>query len=123
MNGYQPATARAALTFAAVAMAAITLGAMVVLPAKFDALGADPYALAAAKATASAPSAIATGADPASGEGIAEAVPRAVAASAASVVAPGDASGTSIRTGATILGTREFDGKRRRVGLRRRTST
>ena len=50
MNRYKPATPRAALGLTAVAMAAITMGALVVLPAKLDAAGADPSTLAAAKA-------------------------------------------------------------------------
>jgi hypothetical protein len=61
MNRYKPATPRAALGLAAVAMAAITIGAMVVLPAKFDSLGADPYMLAAAKIAKSAPIDVAAG--------------------------------------------------------------
>jgi hypothetical protein len=36
-------------------MAAITIGAMVVLPAKLDSVSADPYALAAAKAGTKTP--------------------------------------------------------------------
>ena len=50
MNRYKPSTPRAALGLTAVAMAAITMGALVVLPAKLDAAGADPSTLAAAKA-------------------------------------------------------------------------
>jgi hypothetical protein len=55
MKAYEPATPRAALGLAAVAMAAITMGVFVVLPAKFDSLGADPYTLAAAKAATKTP--------------------------------------------------------------------
>jgi hypothetical protein len=60
INGYQPATPRAALGLTAVAMATITVAALVVLPAEFDSLGSDPYALAAAKAATKAPSEAAT---------------------------------------------------------------
>ena len=55
MKGYEPSTPRAALGLTAVAMAAITIGALVVLPAKLDAVGADPSTLAAAKAATRAP--------------------------------------------------------------------
>ena len=55
MNRYKPSTPRAALGLTAVAMAAITMGALVVLPAKLDAAGADPSTLAAAKAATRAP--------------------------------------------------------------------
>lgn len=48
MNGYEPSTPRAALGLAAVAMAAITMGALVVLPTKLDTVSTNPYALAAA---------------------------------------------------------------------------
>jgi hypothetical protein len=60
INGYQPATPRAALGLTAVAMATITVAALVVLPAKFDSLSSDPYALAAAKAVTKAPIEVAT---------------------------------------------------------------
>lgn len=50
MNSYQPPTPRAAFGLAAVAMAAISIGAMVVLPAKLDSIGADAFTLASAKA-------------------------------------------------------------------------
>ena len=55
MNRYKPSTPRAALGLTAVAMAAITMGTLVVLPAKLDATGAEPSTLAAAKAPAKAP--------------------------------------------------------------------
>jgi hypothetical protein len=48
MNCYESSTPRAALSFSAVAMAAISIGALVVLPAQFYAVSAVPYALAAA---------------------------------------------------------------------------
>ncbi len=50
MNSYEPSTPRAAFGLAAVAMAAISIGAMVVLPAKLDSIGADAVTLASAKA-------------------------------------------------------------------------
>jgi hypothetical protein len=55
MNGYEPSTPRAALGLTAAAMAAITMGALVVLPAKFDAVSANPYTLAATKTATKAP--------------------------------------------------------------------
>ena len=55
MNCYEPSTPRAALGLTAVAMAAITMGALVVLPAKLDSVKSGPYTLAAAKATTKAP--------------------------------------------------------------------
>ena len=55
MNGYESSTPRIALGLAAVALAAITMGTLVVLPAKFDSISAEPYSLAAAKSAANAP--------------------------------------------------------------------
>jgi len=55
VNGYKPSTPRAALGMTAVAMAAITLAALVVLPAKLEFVSVDPYTLAAAKAATKAP--------------------------------------------------------------------
>ena len=55
MNGYEPSTPRVALGMAAVAMTAITMGTLVVLPAKFDSVSVDPYALAATKSATKAP--------------------------------------------------------------------
>jgi hypothetical protein len=55
MNGYEPATPRTALGLIAVAMATITMGALVVLPAKFDSVSADRSTLAAASAATKAP--------------------------------------------------------------------
>jgi hypothetical protein len=51
MNGYELSTPRAALGLSALAIAAITLGAMVVLPAKFESVSAYPSTLAAVAAT------------------------------------------------------------------------
>ena len=50
MKGYERSTPGAALGVTAVAMAAITLGAFVVLPAEFDSVSADPNTQEAAKA-------------------------------------------------------------------------
>jgi len=58
MNGYKPSTPRAALGMTAVAMAAITLAALVVLPAKLEFVSVDPYTLAAAKAATKAESTV-----------------------------------------------------------------
>jgi hypothetical protein len=49
MNRYEPSTPRAALGLTAVAMAAITMAALVVLPAEFDSVSADPYTQSAAE--------------------------------------------------------------------------
>ena len=50
MKNYTSSTPRVASGLAAMAMVAITMGVLVVLPAKFDALSEDPYTLAAARA-------------------------------------------------------------------------
>jgi hypothetical protein len=55
MNSYQPSTPRAALGSIAVVMAAITIGAMVVLPATLDALSPARFALVQAATATSAP--------------------------------------------------------------------
>ena len=55
MDSYQPSTPRAALGLIAAAMAAITIGAMVVLPATLDSAGAEMVAVAKAKAGTAAP--------------------------------------------------------------------
>jgi hypothetical protein len=62
MNGYKPSTPRATLGLTAVAMSAITIGAMVVLPVKLDSVNAEPFMLAAAKTATNAP--IEASADP-----------------------------------------------------------
>jgi hypothetical protein len=46
MKRYEPSTPRAALGLSAVAMTAITVGAMVVLPAKIESGSVHPYTLA-----------------------------------------------------------------------------
>jgi hypothetical protein len=58
MHGYDHSTPRAALGLTAVFMAAITMSAMVVVPAKFDSLHGNPTILATAKATIKAPIAV-----------------------------------------------------------------
>jgi len=55
MNSYESSTPRVAMGLAAAAMAAMTIGAMVVLPAKLDAFDAEPYALAVARAATLGP--------------------------------------------------------------------
>jgi len=60
MKSYERSTPGAALGVTAVAMAAITLGAFVVLPAKFDSVSADPNTQAAAKAATKADIEVAT---------------------------------------------------------------
>ena len=51
MNGYEPSAPRVALGLTAIAMAAITMGALVVLPAKLDSASIDPYTVAATRST------------------------------------------------------------------------
>jgi hypothetical protein len=51
MNGYEYLTPRVALGQSAAAMAAITVGALVVLPAKIDAVSGDAYTAAASTST------------------------------------------------------------------------
>jgi len=55
MDSYQPSTPRAALGLIAVAMAAITIGALVVLPATLDSANPDMFTLAKATAGTAAP--------------------------------------------------------------------
>jgi hypothetical protein len=55
MNGYEPSTPRTALGLIAVAMATITMGTLVVVPAKFDSVSTDLSTLAAISAAAKAP--------------------------------------------------------------------
>jgi hypothetical protein len=55
MNSYETSTPRIAMALAAAAMAAMTIGAMVVLPAKLDSVGGEPYALAVARAATLGP--------------------------------------------------------------------
>jgi hypothetical protein len=55
MNAYQPSTPRPTLGLIAVAMAAITIGALVVLPAKLGTFNTDLVAVASAKAETLAP--------------------------------------------------------------------
>ena len=50
MKRYEPSTPRAALGLTAAAMAAVTLAALVVLPAEFDSVSADPYTPSATEA-------------------------------------------------------------------------
>ena len=54
MNRYQTSTPRAALGLTALAMAAITMATMVVLPAQLGSVSANTYTLAAEKAPAEA---------------------------------------------------------------------
>ena len=55
MNGYKPSTPRVALGLAAVAMAAFTMGALVVLPAQLDSVSARVDTLAVTEAPTKAP--------------------------------------------------------------------
>jgi hypothetical protein len=54
MNRYETSTPRAALGLTAVAMAAITMATLVVLPAQLASVSANTYTLAAEKAPAEA---------------------------------------------------------------------
>jgi hypothetical protein len=55
MKHYEPSKRHAVIAMTSVAMTAITIGALVVLPAKLDSAGADPLAMAAAAAATIAP--------------------------------------------------------------------
>jgi hypothetical protein len=55
MNRYESSTPRAALGLTAVAMAAITMATLIVLPAEFDSVSAEPYTVTAARAATSVP--------------------------------------------------------------------
>ncbi|HSS70927.1 MAG TPA: hypothetical protein VLQ46_09785 [Casimicrobiaceae bacterium] len=55
MNSYETSNPRVAIGLMAAAMAAMTIGAMVVLPAKLDAVGNEPYVLAVARAATLGP--------------------------------------------------------------------
>lgn len=59
MKGYELSTPRTASGIAAVAMTAITMGGLVVLPAQLESLSADPYTLAAAMGAPKAPNKVA----------------------------------------------------------------
>lgn len=50
MKNYNPPAPRVASGLAAIAMVGVTMGVLVVLPAKFDSLSEEPYTLAAARA-------------------------------------------------------------------------
>jgi hypothetical protein len=103
MKRYKLSTPRARLGLTAVAMAAITMSAMVVLPAEFDSVRADPYALAAAKTATKAPV--------------------EVAVSPARTDIPEVANHEGVRAGRADLGTQQFLGKRYNSGSRRRADT
>jgi len=61
MKNYNSSVPRVASGLAAMAMVAITMGVLVVLPAKFDALSEDPFTLAAARAATMAMTGVADG--------------------------------------------------------------
>src|SRR6266446_1177158 len=103
MNGYKPSTSRAASGLTAVAMTAITIGVMVVLPAKLESGGSGPYALAAAEAATTAPVEVAV--DPAGGD--------------SSAVVDRE---QGVHAGRTTLGMQEFRAKRHKLSLRSRTA-
>jgi len=103
MNGYEPSTPRAALGFAAVAMATITMGALVILPAKFDSPGADASPPVMVKDAAQAPAEVAAG--PAHND-------------------EAESENRDVRThsGRTLAGIQEFRGYRRPLSSRSRTN-
>jgi hypothetical protein len=103
MNGYEPSTPRAALGLIAVAMAAITMGALVVLPAKLDSLDADPSTVAAVKSASEAPIEVATG-------------PARIGAPEA------EDREAHVHAGRAILGAQEFRGSGHRLSSRSRTA-
>jgi hypothetical protein len=61
MNNFEFATPRVALGLAAVAMTAVTLGGLVVLPAQMDSVGPDYFVLTAAVAATRASSEVRDG--------------------------------------------------------------
>ena len=99
MNRYEPSTPRAAIGLTAAVMTAITIGAMVVLPAKLDSGSAEPYTLAAAKAATRTPIEGAIG--PARGD-----VPAAVDRE------------ERVHSGRTTLGMQEFRAKHHKLSSR-----
>ncbi len=103
MNSYEPSTPRAALGLTAVAMAAITMSALVVLPAKLEFVNADLYTLAAAPAEKKAPVEVANGATCAH---VSETVNRA----------------EHIHDGCTTVAAQEFRGRRHPSGSHGRTN-
>lgn len=103
MNRYKPSAPRAAIGLTAAVMTAITIGTMVVLPAKLDSGSAEPYTLAAAKAATRTPIEGAIG--PAAGDGPA-------------VVDREE----RVHTGRTTLGMQEFRAKHHKLSSRSRAN-
>src|SRR6266446_7806500 len=101
MNRYEPSTPRAALGMIAVAMATITVGVLVVLPAKLDSVSTDSYTLAATKAGTKAPGEAAIG--------------------PAGIDAPGVANREEPVPDRTALGAQELRENRYKLSLRSRT--
>ena len=63
MNRYEPSSPRVAFGIAAVAMTGITIGVLVVIPAKMDSDSREPRALEALKVTAPASTGVVTGSE------------------------------------------------------------
>ena len=101
MNRYKPSTPRTPLQLTALAMAAITMGALVVLPAKLEFVSADSYTLAAAKAATKVPLELAVGP-------MRIDAPRAVSHE------------EHVHSDRTALGAQEFRGKRYQLSSRSR---
>jgi hypothetical protein len=99
VNTYEPSAPRVAIGLTAAVMTAITIGAMVVLPAKLDSVSADPQTLAAAKAATKTPIEVAIG--PARGD-----VPALVDRE------------ERVQPGRTTLGMQEFRAKRHKLSSR-----
>jgi len=99
VNRYEPSTPRAAIGLTAAVMTAITIGAMVVLPAKLDSVGADAHTLAAAKAATRTPIEGAIGSAPGDVPAVVDREER-------------------VHAGRTTLGMQEFRTKRHKLSSR-----
>ena len=99
VNRYEPSAPRAAIGLTAAVMTAITIGAMVVLPAKLDSGSAEPYTVAAAKAATRTPNEGAIGPAPGDGPAVVDREER-------------------VHPGRTILGMHEFRAKRHKLSSR-----
>ena len=99
MNGYKPSAPRVAIGLTAAAMTAVTIGTMVVLPAKLDSVSAGAYTLAVAKAATRTPIKVAIGQAPGDGPAVVDREER-------------------VHPGCTTLGMQEFRAKRRKLSSR-----
>jgi len=99
VNRYEPSAPRAAIGLTAAVMTAITIGTMVVLPAKLDSVSADAYTLAVAKAATRTPIEVAIGPAPGDGPAVVDREER-------------------VHPGRTTLGMQEFRAKRHKLSSR-----